>query len=57
MSLTVETLREQLATTEQELENARAHVYRCDGCIQLLKHLLTLAETEEPETPAASVNA
>ena len=37
MALTVDTLREQLATTELELENAKSHVYRCDGCVQLLK--------------------
>ena len=43
-SIQIETLREQLATTEQELEHARAHVYRCDGVIQLLKHLIQQAE-------------
>ena len=53
MALTVETLREQLASTELELENARAHVYRCDGAIQVLKHLITVAEDpDEGNTPA-----
>ena len=48
---------EELATTELELENAKSHVYRCDGCIQLLKHLIEQAEspdltTSEEEVPA-----
>ena len=50
MSLSLESLKEQLAAVELEIEQAKAHVYRCDGSIQLLKHLITEAET--PETPA-----
>ena len=56
MALTVETLREQLATTELELDNAKAHVYRCDGVVQMLKHLILQAEAETPETPAAPID-
>ena len=46
----VDALREQLAETEVEFEQAKAHLYRCDGSIQLLKHLI--AQAEKPETPA-----
>ena len=43
----LESLKEQLASTEQELEQARAHVYRCDGALQLLRHLISQAEAPE----------
>ena len=46
----VDALREQLTETEVEFEQAKAHLYRCDGSIQLLKHLI--AQAEKPETPA-----
>ena len=42
----LESLRKQLAETEAEWEQARAHLYRCDGAIQLLRHLI--AESEKP---------
>lgn len=46
MALTLDELKEQLAQTEAELEASKAHVYRCDGAIQVLKHLIELAQTE-----------
>lgn len=48
--INVESLREQLATTQAEFEEAKAHVYRCDGTIKLLLHLIAQAET--PEKPS-----
>ncbi len=48
--ITIESLREQLAATEIELEQAKAHLYRCDGSIQLLRHLIS--EAEKPENPS-----
>ena len=50
MPLTLETLREQLTATELELEQAKAHVYRADGSIQLLRYLIS--EAAKPETPS-----
>ena len=47
MSLTEATLREQQQKTEQELEQAKAHVYRCDGALTMLNHLL--AECAKPD--------
>lgn len=47
MSITLEQLKEQLAASEQELEVAKAHVYRCDGAIQILKGLI--AQAEQPD--------
>jgi hypothetical protein len=49
--ITLESLKEQLVASENELEQAKSHVYRCDGATQLLKHLIQQAETpEKPET-------
>ena len=45
--ITKESLQAQLDSSERELENAKAVVYRVDGIIQLLKHLL--ADFDEPE--------
>ena len=50
MALTIEALQQQKQQTETELEHAKAAVYRCDGALQLLNHLIADAET--PETPA-----
>lgn len=52
--MTIEKLKAQLAMTEAEFEVAKAHVSRCDGAIQMLKHLLFEAEEEqklEADTP------
>ena len=54
MAFGIDNLKAQLQDAEQELEVAKAHVYRCDGAIQLLK--LQIAEAEKPEnddTPAS----
>ena len=55
--INIESLKEQLSASLNELEEAKAefeeaksHVYRCDGVIQLLKHLIQ--EAEKPETPS-----
>ena len=48
--INVESLREQLKASEVELEEAKAHVYRCDGVIRMLQHLI--AEAEKPEKPS-----
>ena len=48
--INVESLREQLEATKAEFEEAKAHVYRCDGTIKLLLHLI--AEAEKPENPS-----
>lgn len=54
--LTIEDLKQQLASSEAELENAKSHVYRLDGITQLLKHQIKTAEEkaskkEADETP------
>ena len=47
----LDTLVKQLEAAEQELEVAKSHVYRTDGAIQLLKHLIKQYHTEpEKET-------
>ena len=51
MAINLESLKTQLAQTEVELEQAKAHLYRCDGVVQMLKHLI--AQAEIPETPAS----
>jgi hypothetical protein len=46
-------LKDQLAHTTQEFEQAIAHANRCDGAIQILKHLINELETgieSAPET-------
>lgn len=40
------TLKTQLAHLETEFEEAKAHCSRCDGAIQVVKHLISEAETE-----------
>lgn len=42
--MTLEQLKAQLAQSEVELEEAKAHVYRCDGAIQLLKFQISQLE-------------
>ena len=49
--LSLDTLVKQLDAAERELEVAKSHVYRTDGAIQLLKHLITQC-TAEPEKEA-----
>jgi phage shock protein A len=48
----LETLKEQLVATEAEFEQIKSHMYRCDGVIQMLKHLIKQEEAETPEKPA-----
>ena len=43
---TLEMLKEQLAATEYEFEDARALAYRCEGAVMVLKGLIARAETE-----------
>ena len=45
----LDVLKEQLAHTEKEYETALAHLYRCDGAIQTLRHLIK--ELETPPVP------
>lgn len=54
-SISVEDLKKQLAATESELEQAKAHVYRSDGAIQVLKHFIADAEKPAETAPAESV--
>ena len=49
MSLDPKLLDEQIAATETELENHKAAVYRCDGALQMLKHLRSLCEHVQDE--------
>lgn len=44
MTISISELEIQLAHTEHELELSKAHVHRCDGAIQLLKHLIEEAK-------------
>ena len=46
MSLSLESLKEQLVASEAELEQAKSHVYRCDGAIQILRYQISLLEQE-----------
>ena len=49
----LDSLRTQLHETEIEFEQARSQMYRCDGAIQILQHLIADAEkpAEQAETP------
>lgn len=38
--ITKDELQKQIVATEAELEQVKSHLYRCDGAIQVLKHLL-----------------
>lgn len=44
-SIDIVALQEQLVASEAELEQAKATIYRLDGIIALLKHLIKKAET------------
>ena len=48
-SVKVDALKEQLRNTEREMEEAKAHVYRADGAVQVLKHLISIAEAGESQ--------
>lgn len=57
MSINVNSLKEQLIATEAELESAKAHLYRCDGVVQMLKHLIAswsevTVENNSPDSPS-----
>ena len=50
--MTIENLKAQLAQTEREFEEVRAHLYRCDGVIQYLRHAIdNYPAAETPEIP------
>lgn len=42
-----QSLEQQLASLEAEMENAKVVVYRCDGAIQVIRHLLTQIDEAE----------
>jgi hypothetical protein len=52
----IEALRKMLQDTELEFEQAKAHIYRCEGVIKLLQHQIYLLENPpkplEPAPPA-----
>lgn len=52
MNVSISELETQLAHTEQELELAKSHVHRCDGAIQLLKHLIEGAKKASQDKEA-----
>lgn len=45
--LNIDKLKKQLSDTEAEMEQVKAHLYRCDGAVQTLKHLIAQAEAPE----------
>lgn len=47
--MSIENLQEQLSKYEQELEAAKAHVYRLDGIIQFLRHQIKEAESTKED--------
>ena len=52
--ITKESLEKQLNAAENDLEAAKAQVYRCDGIIQFIKHQLSqLDEAEQAEDAPA----
>ncbi len=50
--MTLDDLKKQLEATEQELEMAKAHVHRCDGAIQILKHFMADEESQTLTGPS-----
>lgn len=54
MSISLEELQSQLASTEIELEHAKSHVSRCDGAIQLLKHFIKEAQSAQAKEEQAT---
>lgn len=48
MTLTKESLQEQLKAAEDQLEQAKSVVYRCDGAIQAFK--LMIEQIDAPES-------
>mgnify|MGYP001558132184 CR=1 FL=1 len=50
MPYTINDMRQQLASSELELERAKANVYGIDAIIRLLTH--QISEAEKPENPA-----
>lgn len=47
--MNIDTLKKQLKSTETEFEQAKAHAYRCEGVIELLKHLIAAEPAENEE--------
>ena len=52
MPYTIDDMRQQLASSELELERAKAALYGADAIIRLLKH--QISEAEKPENPASA---
>ena len=50
MNLTLEQLKQQLASSQQDVENSRIMLYRAEGMVLVLNHLIQLAETP-PDPP------
>ena len=46
MPLDMKVIQDYLDRAEQEMEIAKAHVSRCDGAVQMLKHLIQAVEQE-----------
>ena len=53
MSVLLDDLKKQLAASEAELEQAKAHVYRLDGAIQMLRHFIS--DAEKPDVQVTEV--
>lgn len=50
MTINVDDLKAQLVTAEAEFEQTKAHLYRLDGIVQLLKKLIA-TESDPPAKP------
>lgn len=48
-NITLETLKTQLAQFETQCKEAEANLYRLDGAIQVVKHLIAEEEKPSPE--------
>mgnify|MGYP001577740648 CR=1 FL=1 len=44
--MNLDDLKKQLENTELEFEQAKAHVHRCDGAVQILRHFIKELEAE-----------
>lgn len=55
--ITLEELKQQLLSSENELESAKAGVYRLDGIIQLLKHQIKTVEDKAKGDTSPSAEA
>ena len=48
-NVSLETLRDQLTASNNDVENAKAILFRSEGMVMLLKHLIAEAEKEGPD--------